>query len=122
MRPAAWWRFEAGRPQHLTPSPSHREGTIEERRLAWDDYEIEPLVFLAENGQLTVVEADAIRERALEVAGRIGTGHEHWGSGGVDYPDRRAVKLAVAVDKALGRESEDYAGVDVDTFPGGWTR
>jgi hypothetical protein len=102
-RPWAWWHYEAGREQHLTSYPLDFEGTIEEHRDAIDEYEIEPIVFVASCGELFDHELEQIAAKAREVEPRIGTDAEHWGSGGVDYPDRRAVKLA----KAVRREVDD---------------
>jgi hypothetical protein len=57
-RPWAWWHYEAGRPQNLTPYPLGRDCreqgmTTEEIRDAIDHYEIEPIVFLASRGELS---------------------------------------------------------------------
>jgi hypothetical protein len=101
-RPWAWWRFEAGREEHLNPYPLDSEGTIEEHRDAIDEYEIEPIVFVASRGELFDDELEEIAAAAREVEPRIGTDAEHWGSGGVDYPDRRAVKLWKAVQREVG--------------------
>jgi len=53
------------------------------------DEKIEPIEFLACRGELLEDEVEKIRAEAEAVAPRIGTTSEHWGSGGVDYPDRR---------------------------------
>ena len=47
----------------------------------------------------------------------MGTDREQWGSSGLDYVDRRAVKLALAVDEALGEPPGDYADAGIETFP-----
>jgi hypothetical protein len=99
-RPRAWWEYEAGRPEHLTPYPLEKEGSVEERADAVDEHHIEPLVFLASNGYLTDRELEAIKRDADEARPRIGTDAEHIGSGGVDRGDQRAVKLYEAVSDA----------------------
>jgi hypothetical protein len=101
LRPWAWWRYVAGREQHLSPYPLHFDGSIEERAEALDEHEIEPIAFLAENGYLAEREIAAIEAKADEARPRIGTDAEHIGSGGVDRADRRRVKLAEAVRTAL---------------------
>jgi hypothetical protein len=100
-RPWAWWHYEAGREEHLAPYPLHFEGTMEEKREAVGAYEIEPVLFVALRGELSDQELEEIEAKAREVEPRIGTDAEHWGSGGVNYPDRRAVKLAIAVKRAV---------------------
>jgi hypothetical protein len=76
--------------------------TSEEIREAIDEARIEPVVFLAACGDLTEREISDIEAKAIERGARIGTGAEHWGSGGVEYPDRRAVKMWKRVRGALG--------------------
>jgi hypothetical protein len=109
-RPWAWWHYEAGRPQRLEPYPLEGakwfEGTVEERADAVDEYEIEPLVFLASRGELREDELEVLEAEAEEARPRIGTGHEQIGSGGVDRADQRRVKLWEAVRAALPAESE----------------
>ena len=108
-RPWAWWHYEAGRKEHLTGYPPFDRGmTIEERRDAIDDFKIEPIVSLASRGELSEDEIAEIEAEAREVEQRIGTEAEHWGSDGVDYPDRRAVKLA----RAVGRRWTEVSGRD----------
>ena len=102
-RPWAWWEFEAGRPEHLEEYPLHFEGTVDANADAIDAYQIEPIVYLAANGHLRDDEVAAFHERATEAQIRIGTPTEHIGSGGVDRPDRRAVKLYEAVREAMPR-------------------
>jgi hypothetical protein len=104
-RPWAWWFFEAGREEYLTPYPLDFEGTTEEHAEAINDHYIEPVVFLAKNGFLTDDELAAIAEKANEAKTRVGTKREHWGSGGVDRSDRRAVELWRAVEKAISERS-----------------
>jgi hypothetical protein len=106
-RPWAWWHYEARGPQHIVPyppflgEPGRAAMTTEEVRDQIDEHKIEPIEFLARRGELTEDEIEQIRAEAEEVAPRIGTTSEHWGSGGVDYPDRRAVKLWERVQAAL---------------------
>jgi hypothetical protein len=45
----------------------------------------------------------AIEAEARGAEHRIGTDAELWGSGGIDYADRRAVKLWEAMQRAIGR-------------------
>ena len=101
-RPFAWWRYEAGRPHHLTehPPPLDFETPQDERAEALDEYEIEPMEWMAAHGHLTDEELAKIAERANEARPRIGTPAEHIGSGGVDRADRRAVRLYEAVWRA----------------------
>ena len=103
-RPWAWWKYEAGRSQHLVEYPDHHfKGTIDDQADALDDYKIEPLVFLAGRGELSADELAVIAEKANEARPRLGTDGEHIGSGGVDRADQRAVKLYEAVTEALPR-------------------
>ena len=101
-RPFAWWRYEAGRPQHLSEYPALFGGEMrqDERAEALDEYEIEPVAWMAAHGHLTDEELAKIAERANEARPRIGTPTEHIGSGGVDRADRRAVRLYEAVWRA----------------------
>lgn len=112
MRPWAW-EFVAGRPRHLTEYPLQWEnwfrGSIEERALAVEEYEIEPFVFMARNGYLTDRELDAIRANAEEARPRIGTDAEHTGSGGIDWADRRRVKLYERVMEAVRTRGQKKA-------------
>ncbi|MGA9635500.1 MAG: hypothetical protein WBQ41_09740 [Solirubrobacterales bacterium] len=93
----------AGRPEHLTEwIPSHEfVGTDEEYADACDEYETEPVIWMAANGDLTEAELERIAEKAEEARPRIGTDAEHIGSGGVDRADRRAVKLHETVVRVL---------------------
>jgi hypothetical protein len=117
-RPWAWWHFEAGRPQHLTAYPDSSEfaervdrrrsvvtekGAIAEGR-ALDSYNFEPIIFLAANGHLLDHELETIRERAREAESRINTDREQMTSPAIS-PDRSRVRLARAVEEALGGES-----------------
>jgi hypothetical protein len=102
-RPWAWWHFEAGRDEHLTEYPLRQGEPIDERANAIDAYYLEPVVYLAEHGHLRDDEIAAIAERANEARMRVGTPAEHYGSGGVDRVDRRAVKLYEAVIEAVRR-------------------
>jgi hypothetical protein len=102
LRPAAFWEFEAERPEHVVAYPEDRfEGTVEERADALDEYEMDPIIFLAENGYLVEREIAAIERKADEARPRVGTDSEHFGSDGEDRADRRAVKLWEAVEAAL---------------------
>jgi hypothetical protein len=101
-RPEAWWRFEAGRPQHLEPYPLRLEGSTEERAEAVDEYEIEPVVFLARRGELREDELKELEADAREAGERVGTARERIGSGGVDRVDQRKVKMWDAVKDAAG--------------------
>jgi hypothetical protein len=76
----AYWKFELGEdPPNLEEKP----------------------IRLAELGLLRGDEVVAIAERAAEARLRIGTDAERHGSGGRDRPDRRAVALHEAVERAL---------------------
>ena len=106
-RPWAWWEFEAGRPDHLEPYPDldhfldREHWSEDEEAEAYDNYENEPIIWMAANGHLTPDELAAIAESANVARPRIGTDDEHIGSGGVDRADRRAVTLCEAVTEAL---------------------
>lgn len=106
-RPAAWWHFEAGRDEHLERwSEAHHRwwfapGPMEDRAAAYDEWEMEPTVFLASIGELRPHELEELERRAAEAAARIDTGAERSGSGGLDLCDRRAVKLWERVREAL---------------------
>jgi hypothetical protein len=63
----------------------------------------EPVVHLAAIGELTEEELAKIARDADEARGRIGTDAERNGSGGRDWPDRRAVKLHEAVARVIER-------------------
>ena len=58
----------------------------DERAAALDEYEIEPVAWMAAHGHLTDKRGGSakIAERANEARPRIGTPAEHIGSGGVD--------------------------------------
>jgi hypothetical protein len=106
-RPFAWWRYEAQRPAHLSDYPPRDfETPQDERAAALDEYEIEPVAWMAAHGHPTDEELAKIAERANEARPRIGTPAEHIGSGGVDRADRRAVKLYEAVERARRASSE----------------
>jgi hypothetical protein len=103
-RPQDWWDYVAGRDEHLLEDPPLLgfKGTEDEHAAALDEYENEPIIWLAENGHLTAEEIADLAEEANEARPRIGTEAEEIGSGGVDRADRRAVKLYEAVEAALG--------------------
>jgi hypothetical protein len=104
VRPWGFWRYEAGREEHVVAYPEDRfAGTVEERADLLDEHEMDPTVFLADNGYLTEREVDAIEAKALEASPRIGTDFEQVGSDGEDRSDQRAVKLWEAVEAALRR-------------------
>ena len=101
-RPWAWWHYVAQRPHHLSEYPALFGGEMsqDERAAALDEYEIEPVAWMAANGHLTDEELAKIAEQANEAQPRIGTPAEHIGSGGVDRADRRRVMLYEAVERA----------------------
>jgi hypothetical protein len=75
-RPWAWWDFEAGRGQLLVPYPPFDCETEDEHAEALDEYEIEPIRWMAANGHLTYEEIERIAEKAEEARPRIGTSAE----------------------------------------------
>jgi hypothetical protein len=85
-RPWAWWHYFAERPQHVIGYDDYRrsaEGkSTEERADLYDEYETEPLLFLASIGQLRDDELAELKARGDEARPRIGTGHERIGPGG----------------------------------------
>jgi len=84
-RPWAWWRYEAGESR---PAGLNAETTR-----------------LAELGELSVAEKQAIARRAAEAEPRIGSAAERISAAGTDlerHPDREAVALAETIGK-LGR-------------------
>jgi hypothetical protein len=97
----AWWRYEAGREEHLFEYPLDFEGTQDGHADLLDEWHNEPIVWLAANGHLRADEIAAITEDASIARPRIGTPGEHIGSGGVDRVDVRAVKLYEAVTEAM---------------------
>ena len=101
LRPWAWWRYVAQREEHVTPYPPFYEGFTEDRADALDEYELDPIVFLAAGGYLTDRERATIEARAAEARPRIGTDDEHIGTGCVERADRRAVKHHDAVYLSL---------------------
>ena len=86
LRPWAWWKFEAGREQHLIDLEDvlRFEGPEDEEAALLDEYETEPVIWLAEHGHLTDRELEKIEERANEARPRVGTDAERIGSCGVD--------------------------------------
>lgn len=93
-RPWAFWRFDAGRPEHSEDFP---HGDDE----AADCWTFDPVIWLAERGELRDEEIAEIRAEAEIAAPRIGTDEERFRSP-ADSRDRSAVRLARAVDAALG--------------------
>jgi hypothetical protein len=74
---------------------------VDEEAEAWDEYQIEPVEWMAAHGHLTSEEVAAITEKANQARPRIGTDGERIGSSGVDRADRRAVRLYEAVTAAV---------------------
>jgi len=109
-RPWAWWLYEAGRAQHLVSlsealARNRGPDPIDERADAWDEWHIEPLVFLASRGDLREDELEELAAKAEEARRRVGTGAECIGSGGVDRSDRRRVKAWEAVTAAIDKRN-----------------
>lgn len=102
-RPLAFWAFEAGRPEHLTPRPKLGAGALyfgdPAGAEALEDWEAEPVEFLAAEGHLTAEELAVIRGRASEAAARLGTAAER--RTGNYSRDRAAVGLAERVESRL---------------------
>jgi hypothetical protein len=104
-RPWAWWSYEAGRPEHLDPWPFSRDFPDRESYgRACDEYRFEPIIYLAANGHLLDHELEAIRRQAREALPRVGTDRERMTTPAMS-PDRSRVRLARAVEEALGGES-----------------
>jgi hypothetical protein len=80
-RPAAFWRFDAGRPD-LAGSKPEREP--------------ERVAILRVRGDLTEAEVAELERRGEEAARRIGTAEESWPPGDPDNADRLAVRIAEA--------------------------
>jgi hypothetical protein len=119
-RPWAWWKYEAGRSEHLTAYPDLLDPrSDDELAAALDEYEMEPIIWLARHGHLTDDEIAAIAEAADEARPRVGTDAEQIGSGGVDRADRRAVALGEAVRRALGQLPPPGVGSYRDGRPDG---
>jgi hypothetical protein len=67
------------------------------------------VLYLVRGGYLLADEIEEIRGRAAEAAARVGTGREQMQSPAISK-DRSAVRLAQAVDHALGEPvAEAYA-------------
>ena len=85
-RPWAWWYFEAGREQHLTPHPPSIfsfEGTDEEYLEALKEHQFEPVLWLAANRQGRTVHGAHAGTRGTtdeRVAGRasLQRGHDEY--------------------------------------------
>jgi hypothetical protein len=98
-RPAARWRYVAGRPQYLGNRPSTREHDLTERTRWSHADEVEKFTFLAANGHLTPAERAWVAERGREARKRIGTPGEHKAALSPDYrADKEAVAIAEAVE------------------------
>ncbi len=106
-RPWVYWEFVLGRPEHLTDIPDREflslktQAQRDANALELIEWEIEPYVYLAEQGELSSDEIAALAEKANEARLRVGTKGEQIGTPGVDRPDLRAVKLYEAVSSAL---------------------
>ena len=107
-RPNEWWEQVAGRARHLTDSPGITAAGYQSPETArlLDDWDFEPVLWLARNGHLTPPEVDHIRAKAREAAPRVGTGREQMSWYTVSK-DRSAVRRARAVDAALAGEPDD---------------
>jgi hypothetical protein len=100
-RPAAWWKFIAGRPHRVLHWPSHGH-TVQEML----DYEIEPLEWLAREGHLEAWEINKIREDAAVAAARFGTPSERLSGVGPGGDGERII-TAQRVDRALGEAGDE---------------
>jgi hypothetical protein len=74
-REPEWWEAH-GRPKHLLPDPMalRRAGDPAAYSEAHDRYEAEPIIYLAELGELSEEEIELLSRRGREAADRIGTG------------------------------------------------
>jgi hypothetical protein len=99
LRPRAWWRYVAGRPEHLGRCPSMHEADLTERTRWGHEAEVEKFTFMAANGHLTPAERAWIAERGREARERVGTPGEHLAALSPDYGgDKEAVAVAAAVE------------------------
>ena len=98
-RPWAFWHYDAGRSEYLPIDETDRD-----RGALRDDAEAEPVGPLAGGGYLYPDEIDELRRQGVEAAARIDTGSElvTTGMGLPHGPDRQAVKVAAAIEAALG--------------------
>ena len=71
LRPSAWWRYVAGRPEHLGRCPSMHEADLTERTRWAHLAEVEKWTWLAADGHLTPEERNRIAERGREGRTRI---------------------------------------------------
>ena len=109
-RPWAWWHYFAEREQHVISYDDQRDArkgkSTEEQPDLYDEYQMEPVLFLASIGRLRHDEVEKLKADADEAGRRIGTSSERIGSGGVDRADRRRVKLLEAVRAAMSDGAE----------------
>jgi hypothetical protein len=99
-RPDAWWEYEAERDEYVTEEPDWNfDGPLDEYAQEHQTWEMEPVVWMAEHGHLTDEEIALIAKEANEARPRIGTDAER--KARAEYPDRRAVELHEAVQRAL---------------------
>jgi hypothetical protein len=126
-RPDDWWKKIACRPRQLTDWPgilAAGYGPPDTGRVL-DEWDFEPVLWLARNGHLTAPEIDHIREAAREASPGVGTDREQFSSASVSR-DGSKVRLAAAMDAALTGEPDeapDYGvgrGRHMDAeYPGG---
>lgn len=110
FRPWAFWKFSAGREEYTAACPE-ADGNDAEFGRALDEYEFEPIIWLARNGHLSQREAKEIRYTARAARKRVGTDEERMQNAAISK-DRSAVRLAEAVDTALaGEEAAEDHGV-----------
>jgi hypothetical protein len=107
-RPSEWWEQVAGRPRHLTVWPGITAAGYQspETGRLLDEWEFEPVLWLARNGHLTPAEVECIRDAARDAAPRVGTDREQMSWYTVSK-DRSALRRALAVDAALAGEPDD---------------
>jgi hypothetical protein len=97
QRPAAWWEYEAGRPEYLTHVAYGSQDLATSTRES-HEREVEKFTFLARHGHLTDPELEHIENRAAIARARIGTTAEHVAA---NSPDYGADKLTVAIAEAV---------------------
>jgi hypothetical protein len=105
VRPLGFWQFTVGRPEHLLPRPPFT-GDPHEIAQARDEYALEPILYLAEQGYLGDDERLELLARAREARARVGTdrqlgelrvtpaGEKVWMGG-----DRTAVAIGEALER-----------------------
>jgi hypothetical protein len=100
-RPAAWWTFEARRPEYLSEVDY---GSHDLELITREDHEreIEKFTWLAEHNHLAPIELELIEARGRAAAERIGTDHEQQAACSPDFGgDNLDAALAEAVAAAL---------------------